>query len=124
MLSVGEDNSRQRHAAFILHGVANDAEGFLASLIIRHNVVTIVCRTLAIPDQLTRFGLGHAMLALSLPDQPSLRIAICFARRFADDRRHFIGANGTGEAKLPRLDGLSVSPLVDAGEVKAPVGGF
>ena len=37
--AVGEDDAGQRHAALVLHGVADDGECLLAALAVRHDVV-------------------------------------------------------------------------------------
>ena len=39
MLAVGEHDAGQRHPALVLHGVADDGEGLLAALAVRHDVV-------------------------------------------------------------------------------------
>jgi hypothetical protein len=56
VLSVGEDDPCQRHAAFVLHGVADNAVGFLAALAIRHYVIRPLVVTLV------DFLFGHELV--------------------------------------------------------------
>ena len=56
MLAVGEDDAGQRHPSLVLHGVADDGEGLLAALAVRHDVIgTLV---VALVDLL----LGHELV--------------------------------------------------------------
>ena len=59
MLAVGEDDACERHAALVLHGIADHREGFLAALAIGNDVVGPL--VVALVDLL----LGHELVDLN-----------------------------------------------------------